>query len=268
MPRFVYTPDMLAFIASAYRQTGNMVKIAESFNRIFGVDKTPEQIRTAIKNHKLHHQQGKRRPQPHNRMLTPEQEQWLRDAYRRMTLAEATDAINQQFGLSLTTNQVKAYTKNHKITSGRSGCFEKGSTPWNTGKKGYMSANATSFKPGQDPINQRPIGSERICSKDGYVIVKTRAVNPYTGHVGYWRHKHVVLWEQHHGPVPEGMIVVFKDSDKTNITIDNLELITRGEHAVRNKLSYSSYEPELKPTVALLAKVAQAKRQRMKEQRA
>lgn len=268
MPRFVYTSDMLAFIKSAYYQTSNLEKIAESFNRIFGADKTTAHLRAAIKNHKLYHLQGHSRPQPQRRLLTPEQEAWLCDAYKKTSLVDLPEAIEQEFGINLTVSQVKAYTKNHGITSGRTGQFKKGSQPWNTGKTGYMTANTTSFKPGQDPPNRRQVGSERICSKDGYVIIKTDAINPYTGFVGYWRHKHVVIWEKHHGPVPEGMIVVFKNSDKTNIRIDNLELITRGEHAVRNKLHYSSHHDEIKPSVALLAKIHQKKRHRMKEKRA
>ena len=42
------------------------------------------------------------------------------------------------------------------------------------------------------------------------------------------------MWEAINGPVPKGMFVVFKDRNKANITLDNLELIDRHEHMRRN----------------------------------
>lgn len=41
-------------------------------------------------------------------------------------------------------------------------------------------------------------------------------------------------WEQNYGPIPEGMSVCFKDDDPTNMDPDNLILLTRAEHAIRN----------------------------------
>lgn len=41
-------------------------------------------------------------------------------------------------------------------------------------------------------------------------------------HRGYRRW----LWEQHHGPVPDGFKVITKDGNNLNIVIENLELIT------------------------------------------
>jgi hypothetical protein len=45
---------------------------------------------------------------------------------------------------------------------------------------------------------------------------------------------HILLWKQHNGEVPKGMFVVFKDRNKNNITIENLEVIDRVEHMRRN----------------------------------
>lgn len=49
-----------------------------------------------------------------------------------------------------------------------------------------------------------------------------------------WEYKHVALWVAAHGPVPKGQIVVFKDGNTLNCVLENLELITRGEHLARN----------------------------------
>jgi hypothetical protein len=48
-----------------------------------------------------------------------------------------------------------------------------------------------------------------------------------------WRvqYAHRILWEKHNGLIPKGMVVHHKDGNKLNNVIDNLELMTRKEHA-------------------------------------
>jgi hypothetical protein len=49
---------------------------------------------------------------------------------------------------------------------------------------------------------------------------------------------HVYNWEHAHGPVPKGHIVVFKNKhDRTDCSIEKLELITLVEHMKRNSAS-------------------------------
>lgn len=43
-------------------------------------------------------------------------------------------------------------------------------------------------------------------------------------------HIHRLQWEKHYGSIPDGYIVHHKDGDKCNWDIDNLELLSRGEH--------------------------------------
>lgn len=54
----------------------------------------------------------------------------------------------------------------------------------------------------------------------------------------YWRTKsgrcvylHREVYEKHYGSIPKGYIVHHKDGDKLNNSIDNLELMSRAEHA-------------------------------------
>lgn len=42
------------------------------------------------------------------------------------------------------------------------------------------------------------------------------------------------VWEQLNGPIPKGYLVVLKDGDTLNCAPDNLMLITRREHVIRN----------------------------------
>ena len=113
------------------------------------------------------------------------------------------------------------------LRSNRDGCFKKGQTPWNKGKTGYMGANRTSFKKGQPSHNQRPIGSQRICSKDKDVIEKVAEPD-------VWKHKHRLLWEEHYGEIPEDCVIRFIDKDRMNITIENLICVPQGANSVLN----------------------------------
>jgi hypothetical protein len=62
--------------------------------------------------------------------------------------------------------------------------------------------------------------------KDGCVTVKVSDTGrPWQR----WRCKHVVLWEAAHGPVPDGYAVYFRNDDRHDFRLENLELITRRE---------------------------------------
>lgn len=113
------------------------------------------------------------------------------------------------------------------LRSNRDGCFKKGQTPWNKGKTGYMGANRTSFKKGQPSHNQRPIGSQRICSKDKYLIEKVAEPD-------VWDYKHRMLWREHYGEIPEDCVIRFIDKDRMNITIENLICVPQGANSVLN----------------------------------
>lgn len=128
--------------------------------------------------------------------------------------------------------------------------FRPGMASWNKGKKGWQAGGRsaeTRFKPGNRPHTWVPIGAEQI--RDGYLWRKVT-----DGHGRHdWRQVHVMLWEQHNGPVQKGMILVFRDRNKQNIQLDNLELITRAENCRRN--SIHRYPPELKQAIRRLKKL-------------
>lgn len=130
-----------------------------------------------------------------------------------------------------------------KRPAGQSSRFKPGHTTWNKGKPGstglHPNTRRTQFKPGRAPEearNYRPIGSERI-TKDGYL---ERKVSDDTTAVPArrWIAVHRLVWEAANGPIPPGHIVVFRrgmaTTNRDEITLDRLELITRSENMQRN----------------------------------
>lgn len=230
--------------------------LTAAFNAEFGEQKTVNQIKAALNNHKITCGRSRGALQKGKyRLVTQSQKVWIEQQYKSMTQPELLKAFNEEFGATLTANQLATFLKNHGINCGRTGHFEKGQQPWNTGTKGVMKPNSGCFKPGQEARNRRPLYSERIDAKDGFILIKVPERCPHTGRPTRFKHKHVWIWEQEHGPVPEGMCVSFIDGDKLHCELENLELVTRGELAIRNKLQLNQQPEELKPAIKALAKL-------------
>ena len=112
--------------------------------------------------------------------------------------------------------------------------FVKGQEPANKGKRieefmtaeGIAASSRTRFKAGHRPHNTKPIGYERIDSKDGYVYIKVSDDLPM-------QLKHRVVWEQHNGAVPDGYCICFRDGNRQNCEISNLFLLSREDNARR-----------------------------------
>ena len=169
---------------------------------------------------------------------------WVQANQAAITRAKLTDLFNAKFGMDLGKGTLAALCKRKGWKSSHSGRIEKGAVPWNKDKKGYMGANATSFKKGQIPKNHRPVGSERI-TKDGYIQVKT--AEPRT-----WRLKHIVEWEKVNGSLPKGHCIRILDGDRTNCHIDNLICISRGANATSNQRNKANtISPELNKAILM-----------------
>jgi hypothetical protein len=225
-----------------------------TFNHEFGTNKTHGQIMACVKNHKITAGRSAL-PGTIPRMLTPEQEAFVRKEYPIRSRESLTNVVNKKFGLALTVQQIITYTKNHNIKSGRTGRFEKGNVSWNKGTKGLVKANSGSFKSGDIPANTKPLGHERTCTRDGYILIKVAERNPYTGALTRYKHKHLVVWELANGPVPKGSMIRLLDGDKMNCDIDNLFMVTRAENAYLNCHGYNDISDELKPSFRALAKL-------------
>ncbi len=71
---------------------------------------------------------------------------------------------------------------------------------------------------------------------------------------------HVLVWEAAHGPVPKGHAVVFRDGDRANIRLDNLDLVTRRALMLRNTVH--ALPKPLAETIQLLGALTRTIRRR------
>lgn len=143
--------------------------------------------------------------------------------------------------------------------------FKKGQVPWNKGKKGYRAPGSEKgwFKKGRPKEANntwRPIGTVTV-DADGYSWTKVRETGVRST---AWKMTHVLLWEKHRGPVPKGMIVIFRNKNRADIRYRNLKLISRPDHMRRNTIH--RYPVELKKTIRALGKLRRTIRRKDEEQ--
>jgi HNH endonuclease len=122
--------------------------------------------------------------------------------------------------------------------------FTKQCPGWNKGKKrkDYVKnplilakMEATQFKKGNVPHNRKPIATNRIAD-NGYIEIK---VGAFENHAENYQFKHRIVWEEANGKVPASYVVCFKDGDKMNCDLSNLELVHRSELLRKNSLTDS-----------------------------
>lgn len=127
--------------------------------------------------------------------------------------------------------------------------FKKGHSPKNKGKKmsaeQYEKCKHTFFKKGQKSHNEQ---------YDGHISIRTdkRTGNSYFYirlSKGNYQPLHRVLWEKENGKILKGMNLIFIDGDQSNVSLDNLQLISEAENMKRNSLH--NYPKEIKDLIQL-----------------
>jgi hypothetical protein len=130
--------------------------------------------------------------------------------------------------------------------------FKPGFAPANKGlrRPGWHAGRMreTQFRKGNRPWTWVPIGSTRTRA-DGYLERKMTDTG-YTPRD--WVCVHQLLWREHHGPIPPGHAVVFRDGDRSPpILLSNLECISRAELARRNRM-WNRYPKAIAQSIQLL----------------
>jgi HNH endonuclease len=255
MPKKSYSAAQIDYLRTA-SQVLTVRELTDQYYFEFGQDKKESQIRSTLKRNKIKYGRNVKFPPGFTLVYTDEQVAFIKEKYPVMGMSQLHVEFNTLFKTDKTETQLKSFVTRHKIPSGRTGLFEKGHDSWNKNTRGLTSANKTSFKKGTVPPNIKPFGHERINAKDGYVLIKVDMTNPHTGFRGHYRLKHHVIWEEHNGPIPKGMIIRFVDGDKLNCVIANLEMVSHAEHLHLNRNGYSDTPEELKPAVKAIVQLS------------
>lgn len=129
-----------------------------------------------------------------------------------------------------------AYRFRRGVHAGWAHRFPKGHVPANKGlrrpgwHRGRIKENW--FKKGERNWHQMAIGATRLI--DGYLYVKVAEV-PHVAYTVNWKPVHIIDWERANGrSLPAGHVLRFRDGNRLNTALANLELITRRENARRN----------------------------------
>lgn len=162
----------------------------------------------------------------------------LTELYQDHKLADIAEKMGRSIS-SVANRRVKLGLQRTPEQQARigNGQFGAGQAPWNAGLKGWQAggrSRETQFKPGVKPSNTwRPIGAERT-SRDGILYRKVADTGIKRDD---WKAVHVLVWEEHNGPLPDGHIVIFKDGNRENFEPNNLLALTRAENMRRNSIS-------------------------------
>ena len=191
------------------------------------------------------------------RIYTPEERSFMKEFVPGHSHKEIREEFLKRFGGELPKSFPGSYIKNHNLNTGRTGQFEKGSTPANKGKRMspevYEKCKATMFKKGRKPHNTKEIGDESRKSTDPYVYVKVDDKDVPSRF--NWKAKHHLVYEEHYGPIPEGYIVIFLDGDTTNFNPENLKAVSKATNARLNQNGLRFDDPELTKTGVNIAEI-------------
>jgi len=129
----------------------------------------------------------------------------------------------------------RIYSEAMLKTGKRAGQFQPGEAPWNKGINGYsITLGRSHYRPGNRPPTWVPVGTTRWSTPPLSLPNAPRYLRVKVAEPDVWKLAHRHLWEQHHGPIPAGHVVIFKDHNTSNIDIENLACVPRGDLSVSN----------------------------------
>lgn len=206
----------------------------------------------------------------------PEVHEFVKAHCKAMRDQELAEACNKALGTEFNKAKMTAFRKNHGYKTGRSGLYRKGHIPANKGKtldefigdpervaeiKSRMSD--TMFRKGERPVNELPVGAV-VINAEGYKLRKKQMEGTQWDR---WEFLHRAVWEEHNGPIPDDMVVSFRDSNRLNCDIDNLMLITKRENSALTGSGYRFEDPALTDAGLAVIRLKQAAKDARKKRR-
>ncbi|MBQ8358629.1 MAG: HNH endonuclease [Oscillospiraceae bacterium] len=221
------------------------------------------------------------------KLLTDEMMQYLKDNIAGSTHQEITDQINTRFGTNFTKEQIANLAVRKGIKNGmwqRRSVFPehirkfmaencKGNRARemvvllnDTFGTDYTEKQISSYyrKHGlKSGVASRyvPIGTLIFRKGEWYYEKVADGPDPNKN----WKSKHIMVWEEAHGPVPEGHMVIFLDGDRRHYQLENLALCPYDVGLEMNHKNLRFDNAQLTETGMLIAKVNLQARRRQKK---
>lgn len=266
-------PDEIEPFVREHSKVLRDADLAELVNETFGTHFTKDSMKAYRGNHKIRNDLGhgltseeyEARHYPQGMLA------YIRDNSWNVSSKDMAERVNEKFGTSFTATAMKQFRQRHGIKSGLTGWFRKGHPPGNKGKRmeEFASPEAiarsakTRFKPGHRPKNEKPLGTIAK-TKDGYLIRKISMTGTQWER---WEFIHRRVWEDHNGPIPDGMYITFKDGNKENVSIENLMMITRAENQAMMRKGLRCEDPDITEAGLAMVRLENAVKDREKKER-
>src|SRR5687768_6662337 len=187
--------------------------------------------RSALSLAPLESLQGRRSVARYKHKYTPEQVEAIRSRYP----IEDTHKLADSLGLHFKQLNLKASAMGIKKTR-----EYRSATNARVAKEAPQA-----YQKGQSQAPMFPVGEIKKMRK-GYAIIKVAQPSS-------WMFLHHKIWIDANGPIPEGMYITFKDGNKENCTLENLDTISQKELLAKN--SVHNLPPALKEIVMLRANI-------------
>lgn len=228
-------------------------ELARACNEALGTDFTAQRMKSFRANHKYCNgkkQWSKEEYWKYQTRYPQGMYEYIRDNSWGVSSKEMAERCNEKFGTNWTPTGMKQFRQRHGIKSGVTGWYQKGHPPGTKGKtleeickydqEKLARVRSGQFKKNHIPHNHVPVGTVTVVQGDKLIKVSE------TGEQWErWRYLSRVVWEEHNGPIPEGMCISFKDGDNMNCDISNLMMITKSESAAMTGYKLRSEDPDL-----------------------
>lgn len=222
-------------------------------NTRFGTDFTYGQMKGFYFRNKLPFKRNTRA----NIIMTDEQAEYLISIIPGKCSDEIARIMNEKYGLTLTTSQIRSWKKNHRSPSGYDARFRTGQKSRLKGVKwedfmppeSQEKSRKTCFKKGDQPKNKVPVGT--ISKRSEYLWIKVRDNCGTKNFMLYHRY----VWEQANGPIPDGYKLFFLDGNSLNCRLENLQLVKDSVMVVANQKYGTTADPDINKVILKAAEL-------------
>lgn len=177
--------------------------------------------------------------------FTEEEKNFLRENISDYTYSQLAEVFNERFGTNLTHGNISDV------------CLKR---------MGIKRNKPYAFKKGKKTFNAYPIGTEIF---DGW-LTWLKISDEYEEGTGRWKYqsvnwvkKHIYVYENVCGKIPDGHILIFLDKNKQNCNIDNLYCVSRKVGLMIGKNKWHTENRETTLTAIKWCKLFYAMKDRM-----